>query len=64
MASTKIGQRYAVLDGRLGQPERGDKDCLGIGTSHTVQTIKKYAEVRFVRVEERLDQGEIENRLK
>ncbi len=59
VASSKIGQGFAVLDGGWGKPEFVDEDGAGVRTCDTMQTVKKDLEVLGVFVQELLDEWEI-----
>jgi len=59
VASSKIGQGFAVLDGRWRKPEFVDEDGAGVRTCDTVQTVKKDLEVFGMFVQELLDEWEI-----
>lgn len=63
VSSTKIGQRNAVLDRRLGKTELLEEDGLGVRTGDAMKTVEEDLEVLGVFVQEFLDQREVEDLL-
>lgn len=63
MASSKVGQGFAILDGRQGKSEFVDKDSASIGACYSVQAIEKNFKILSVFIEELLDEWKIEDPL-
>ena len=63
VSSTEIGERNGVLDGGIRKSEGLNEDGTSVGTRHTVHAIEEHTELVRVGKQERLDKGEVEDRL-
>lgn len=61
VASAEVGERYRVLYGSLRETERVDEDSTPVRTSDTVHTVEENFERVRMRLEEVLDEGEVED---
>lgn len=63
VSSAEIGERNGVLDGGVRKSEGLNEDGTSVGTRHTMHTIEEHTELVRVGKQERLDKGEVEDRL-